>query len=77
MKTGLDELHERLKRPVLALADTTRRLGQWTRATRTLELSRALLNDEHAPLFLSRLLELDSPFPCADEWLEPRIERAA
>jgi len=34
---------ERLKRPVLALADTTRRLGQWTRATRTLELSRSLV----------------------------------
>lgn len=29
--------------PVLVLADATRRLGQWNRATRTLELSRALV----------------------------------
>ncbi|HEX5063014.1 MAG TPA: DUF2786 domain-containing protein [Kofleriaceae bacterium] len=35
--------NERLNRPVLALADTTRRLGQWTRATRMLELSRTLV----------------------------------
>ena len=33
----------KLKPPVFALTNTTRRLGQWTRATRTLELSRALV----------------------------------
>lgn len=32
-----------LKPPVLALTDSTRKLGQWTRATRTLELSRNLV----------------------------------
>lgn len=35
----------RLRRPVLALSDTTARLGAWIRATRTLELSRALVLD--------------------------------
>ena len=35
----------RLRTPVLALADTTARLGAWIRATRTLELSRALVLD--------------------------------
>src|SRR5687768_1983509 len=33
----------KLKPPVFALTNTTRRLGQWTRATRTLELARTLL----------------------------------
>ena len=35
----------RLRTPVLALSDTTARLGAWIRATRTLELSRALVLD--------------------------------
>jgi len=35
----------RLRTPVLALSDTTVRLGAWIRATRTLELSRALVLD--------------------------------
>lgn len=34
---------DRLRKPVLVLSETTRRLGQWTRATRTLELSRTLV----------------------------------
>ncbi|HEY5945229.1 MAG TPA: DUF2786 domain-containing protein, partial [Kofleriaceae bacterium] len=34
---------DRLKLPVLALGATAKRLGQWTRATRTLELSRHLV----------------------------------
>lgn len=33
----------RMRPPLLALADTTTRLGQWVRATRTLELSRPLV----------------------------------
>ena len=33
----------RLVQPVLALADATRRLGQWVRTTRTIELSRTLV----------------------------------
>ncbi len=33
----------KLVMPVLVLSDTTRRLGQWNRATRTLELSRAMV----------------------------------
>ncbi|MEO7094539.1 MAG: SprT-like domain-containing protein, partial [Polyangiales bacterium] len=32
-----------LTSPVLVLSDSTRRLGQWNRVTRTLELSRALV----------------------------------
>lgn len=35
----------RLRRPVLALSDAASRLGCWIRATRTLELSRALVLD--------------------------------
>jgi len=35
----------RLRRPVLALSDATSRLGCWIRATRTIELSRALVLD--------------------------------
>ncbi|MBA3461850.1 MAG: SprT-like domain-containing protein, partial [Deltaproteobacteria bacterium] len=33
----------KLKPPVLVLSDSTRRLGQWSRNTRRLELSRALV----------------------------------
>jgi uncharacterized protein DUF2786/SprT-like family protein len=35
----------RLRRPVLALSDSTSRLGCWIRATRTIELSRPLVLD--------------------------------
>ena len=35
----------RLRRPVLALSDTTARLGAWSRATRTLSLARTLVLD--------------------------------
>lgn len=35
-----------MRRPVLRLGDTTRRLGQWDAAGRTLELSRLLVLDE-------------------------------
>jgi hypothetical protein len=35
----------RLRMPVLALSDSTTRLGAWIRATRTLELARALVLD--------------------------------
>ena len=36
----------KLKPAVLVLADTTRRLGQWSRATRRLELSRTIVLDK-------------------------------
>ena len=35
--------NDKLRPPVLALSDTTKRLGQWTRATRTLELARSMV----------------------------------
>jgi hypothetical protein len=40
-----NELHfgGKLKKPVLVLSDTEKRLGQWTQARRTLELSRPLV----------------------------------
>ncbi len=47
---------KRLRAPTLALADTTTRLGQWIRATRTLELSRPLVVARPWPEVVSVLL---------------------
>src|SRR6185369_13357415 len=45
----------KLKAPVLALADTTTRLGAWVRATRRLELSRTLVLEASWPEVLAVL----------------------
>jgi len=66
---------ERLKKPVIVLADTSHRLGQWSRATRTLELSRALVIDRPWPEVMS-VLEHEMAHQFVDEVLEVRDETA-
>ena len=64
---------DRLKKPVLVLSDSTRRLGQWTRATRTLELSRTLVL-ERPWLEVTSVLEHEMAHQFVDEVLEVRDE---
>ncbi|HEY5923747.1 MAG TPA: DUF2786 domain-containing protein [Kofleriaceae bacterium] len=64
-----------LKRPVLALTDTTRRLGQWTRATRALELSRSLVLTRPW-LEVTSVLEHEMAHQYVDEVLGIRDESA-
>ena len=42
-------IEQRLREPVIALADTMRRLGEWNRAARTLSLARTLVLDHPWP----------------------------
>ena len=66
---------ERLKKPVIVLAETSHRLGQWARATRTLELSRTLVIDRPWPEVLS-VLEHEMAHQFVDEVLGVRDETA-
>lgn len=75
-----DEVNEsrfgrRLKKPVLMLSDSTRRLGQWTRATRTLELSRTLVL-ARPWLEVTSILEHEMAHQYVDEALEVTGESA-
>lgn len=65
----------KLKPPVIALADTTRRLGQWTRTTRTLELSRTLVL-VRPWLEVTSVLEHEMAHQYCDEVLEVAGESA-
>ncbi len=64
---------DRLKPPVLVLGDSTRRLGQWTRATRTLELSRTLVL-ARPWLEVTSVLEHEMAHQYVDEVLEVQGE---
>jgi hypothetical protein len=64
---------DKLKPPVLALTDSTRKLGQWTRATRTLELSRALVL-ARPWLEVTSVLEHEMAHQYVDEVLQVRDE---
>jgi hypothetical protein len=66
---------DKLKLPVLMLSDSTRRLGQWTRATRTLELSRALVL-ARPWLEVTSVLEHEMAHQYVDEVLGIRDESA-
>jgi hypothetical protein len=66
---------DRLNPPVLALSDTTKRLGQWTRATRMLELSRRLVL-VRPWLEITSVLEHEMAHQFVDEVLEVRNESA-
>ncbi|NVB83454.1 MAG: DUF2786 domain-containing protein [Kofleriaceae bacterium] len=61
--------------PVLVLVDTQKRLGQWSRATRTLELSRQLVFDKPW-LEVTSVLEHEMAHQFVDEVLEIRNETA-
>jgi hypothetical protein len=65
----------KLKPPVLALSGTTRRLGQWTRTTRTLELSRVLVL-ARPWLEVTSVLEHEMAHQFCDEVLEVTGESA-
>ncbi len=65
----------KLKPPVIALADSTRRLGQWTRATRRLELSRTLVL-ERPWLEVTSVLEHEMAHQYVDEVLGVHDETA-
>lgn len=67
--------NDALTPPVLALSDTIHRLGQWTRATRTLELSRALVLVRPWPEVIS-VLEHELAHQYVDEVLRIRDEPA-
>ncbi len=58
----------RLIQPVLVLSDSARRLGQWVRATRTIELSRALVL-ERPWLEVTSVLEHEMAHQFVDEVL--------
>jgi hypothetical protein len=64
---------DKLKLPVLALSDTSKRLGQWTRATRTLELSRDLVL-VRPWLEVTSVLEHEMAHQFVDEVLDVRNE---
>lgn len=65
----------RLRKPVLTLSDSTRRLGQWTSATRTLEMSRKLVV-ERPWLEVTSVLEHEMAHQYVDEVLQVRGETA-
>ena len=64
----------RLRTPVLALSDTTARLGAWIRATRTLELARALVLD-HPWVEVVSVLQHEMAHQYVDEVLGVHDER--
>lgn len=59
----------RLVAPVIVLADTTKRLGQWHRGTRTIEMSRALVLARPWPEVIS-VLEHELAHQFVDEVLQ-------
>jgi Protein of unknown function (DUF2786)/SprT-like family len=65
----------RLKAPVIALSDTATRLGRWIRASRTLELSRALVCDRPWPEVVG-VLQHEMAHQFVDEVLGVRDETA-
>ena len=65
----------KLRLPILALTDTTTRLGQWVRAPRRLELSRTLVVARPWPEVLSVLLH-EMAHQYVDEVLQIRDEPA-
>ncbi len=65
----------RLKPPVLALSDSTAHLGRWIRATRTLELARALVLERPWPDVVS-VLQHEMAHQFVDEVLKVRDETA-
>jgi hypothetical protein len=66
---------DKLNPPVIGLVDSTRRLGQWTRATRTLELSRTLVL-QRPWLEVTSVLEHEMAHQYVDEVLRIRDETA-
>jgi hypothetical protein len=66
---------ERLKKPVIVVAGAAHRLGQWVRATRTLELQRRLAIESPWPQVLS-VLEHEMAHQFVDEVLGVRDETA-
>ncbi len=66
---------EQLKKPVLVLSDSTHRLGQWVRPTRTLELQRKLVLTQPWPEVLA-VLEHEMAHQFVDEVLHVRDETA-
>ena len=74
-RTNWTHFRERLKKPVLVLADAGTRLGQWVRATRTLELQRTLVLTKPWPDVLA-VLEHEMAHQYVDEVLQVRDETA-
>ncbi|HET9989741.1 MAG TPA: DUF2786 domain-containing protein [Kofleriaceae bacterium] len=66
---------EQLKRPVIVLAEAAHRLGQWSRATRTLELQRALVLGKPWAEVLA-VLEHEMAHQFVDEVMQIRDESA-
>jgi predicted SprT family Zn-dependent metalloprotease len=66
---------DKLTPPVIMLSDTARRLGQWTRATRTLELSRSMVLTKPW-LEVTSVLEHEMAHQYVDEILQIRDETA-
>lgn len=66
---------ERLQKPVIVVAGVAQRLGQWVRATRTLELQRRLVIERPWPEVLS-VLEHEMAHQFVDEVLGMRDETA-
>lgn len=66
---------EQLGRPVITLSDTPQRLGQWSRATRVLELQRTLVLTKPWPDVLA-VLEHEMAHQFVDEILQIRDETA-
>ena len=64
-----------LRPPVIALSDTTRRLGQWNRSTRTIALARALVLDQPWPAVVA-VLEHEMAHQYVDEVLGVHDETA-
>lgn len=66
---------EQLERPVIELANTSARFGQWAHATRTLEVSRTALL-EHGWGVVVEVLKHEMAHQFVDEVLECRTESA-
>lgn len=66
---------EKLRRPVLVLSDSMTRLGQWVRATRTLELQRHMVLTKPWPDVMA-VLEHEMAHQYVDEVLQVRDESA-
>jgi hypothetical protein len=66
---------ETLHQPVIVVAETTQRLGQWVRATRVLELQRRLVLERPWPEVLA-VLEHEMAHQYVDEVLHVRDETA-
>lgn len=66
---------EQLARPVIAVVDGEQRLGQWVRATRTLELQRRLVIERPWPEVIA-VLEHEMAHQLVDEVLGVRDETA-